>query len=48
MDLNRKLSSIDNQLRRSELTRKHLEVSNKKLLVFAQVSNETTLNRSTE
>ncbi|XP_031421308.1 syntaxin-binding protein 4 isoform X3 [Clupea harengus] len=47
MDLNRKLSSIDNQLRRSELTRKHLEVSNKKLLVFAQnvhkVLSTTTL-----
>lgn len=37
MDLNRKFNVIDSQLRRSELTRKHLEISNKKLLGFAQV-----------
>ncbi|XP_063071022.1 syntaxin-binding protein 4 [Engraulis encrasicolus] len=36
MDLNRKLTAIDTQLRRSELTRKHLEISNRKLLGFAQ------------
>ncbi|KAG5279347.1 hypothetical protein AALO_G00076800 [Alosa alosa] len=47
MELNRKLSAIDNQLRKSELTRKHLEISNKKLLGFAQnvhkVLSTTTL-----
>ncbi|XP_073695416.1 syntaxin-binding protein 4 isoform X3 [Garra rufa] len=36
MELNRRLNAIDSQLRRSELTRKHLEISNKKLLGFAQ------------
>ncbi|XP_016297074.1 syntaxin-binding protein 4-like [Sinocyclocheilus anshuiensis] len=36
MELNRRLTIIDSQLRRSELTRKHLEISNKKLLGFAQ------------
>nr|XP_046189603.1 syntaxin-binding protein 4-like isoform X2 [Oncorhynchus gorbuscha] len=36
MELNRKLSMIDCQLRRSELSRRHLEISNKKLLGFAQ------------
>ncbi|KAL2101516.1 hypothetical protein ACEWY4_003277 [Coilia grayii] len=36
MELNRKLTAIDTQLRRSELSRKHLEISNKKLLGFAQ------------
>ncbi|XP_050961962.1 syntaxin-binding protein 4 isoform X2 [Labeo rohita] len=36
MELNRRLNIIDSQLRRSELTRKHLEISNKKLLGFAQ------------
>ncbi|XP_065127924.1 syntaxin-binding protein 4 isoform X1 [Paramisgurnus dabryanus] len=36
MDLNRRLAIIDSQLRKSELTRKHLEISNKKLLGFAQ------------
>ncbi|KAK1878012.1 Syntaxin-binding protein 4 [Dissostichus eleginoides] len=30
------MTSIDGQLRKSELSRKHLEVSNKKLLGFAQ------------
>lgn len=30
--------SIECQLKKSELSRKHLEVTNKKLLVFAQVS----------
>ncbi|KAG8545412.1 hypothetical protein GDO81_020939, partial [Engystomops pustulosus] len=34
MDLNRRLSLSDCQLRKSEVTRKHLEVSNKKLLNF--------------
>ncbi|XP_028841151.1 syntaxin-binding protein 4 isoform X2 [Denticeps clupeoides] len=47
MELNRKLTTIDSQLRRSELTRKHLEISNKKLLGFAQnvhkVLSTTTL-----
>ncbi|KAM4635732.1 syntaxin-binding protein 4 isoform 2-T2 [Polymixia lowei] len=36
MELNRRLTAIDWQLRRSELSRKHLEISNKKLLGFAQ------------
>ncbi|XP_019906346.1 syntaxin-binding protein 4 isoform X3 [Esox lucius] len=36
IELNRKLSMIDCQLRRSELSRRHLEISNKKLLGFAQ------------
>uniref|UniRef100_A0A8C7KUD1 PDZ domain-containing protein n=2 Tax=Oncorhynchus kisutch TaxID=8019 RepID=A0A8C7KUD1_ONCKI len=36
MELNRKLSMIDCQLRKSELSRRHLEISNKKLLGFAQ------------
>ncbi|XP_058851669.1 syntaxin-binding protein 4 isoform X1 [Acipenser ruthenus] len=36
LELKRRLSAIDCQLRKSELTRKHLEISNKKLLVFAQ------------
>ncbi|KAF4093080.1 hypothetical protein AMELA_G00028790 [Ameiurus melas] len=35
MELNKRLSIIDSQLRNSELTRKHLEISNKKLLGFA-------------
>nr|XP_046270478.1 syntaxin-binding protein 4 isoform X2 [Scatophagus argus] len=35
-ELNRRLTSIDCQLRKSELNRKHLEISNKKLLGFAQ------------
>ncbi|XP_068192964.1 syntaxin-binding protein 4 isoform X2 [Antennarius striatus] len=35
-ELNRRLTSIDCQLRKSELSRKHLEISNKKLLGFAQ------------
>ncbi|XP_042248687.1 syntaxin-binding protein 4 isoform X6 [Thunnus maccoyii] len=35
-DLNRRLTAIDCQLRKSELNRKHLEISNKKLLGFAQ------------
>ncbi|CAJ1075367.1 syntaxin-binding protein 4 isoform X2 [Xyrichtys novacula] len=36
MELNRRLTNIDCQLRKSELSRKHLEISNKKLLGFAQ------------
>ncbi|XP_057201853.1 syntaxin-binding protein 4 isoform X3 [Triplophysa rosa] len=36
MDLSRRLTIIDSQLRKSELTRKHLEISNKKLIGFAQ------------
>ncbi|XP_062841067.1 syntaxin-binding protein 4 [Trichomycterus rosablanca] len=36
MELNRKLFITDSQLRKSELSRKHLEMSNKKLLGFAQ------------
>ncbi|KAG7491988.1 hypothetical protein MATL_G00009720 [Megalops atlanticus] len=36
IELKRRLSVIDCQLRKSELTRKHLEISNKKLLGFAQ------------
>lgn len=43
MELNRKLTAIDNQLRKSELTRKHLEISNKKLLGFAQVPQDNQL-----
>ncbi|XP_060749082.1 syntaxin-binding protein 4 isoform X3 [Tachysurus vachellii] len=35
LELNKRLSIIDNQLRKSELNRKHLEISNKKLLGFA-------------
>ncbi|KAF3845690.1 hypothetical protein F7725_002768 [Dissostichus mawsoni] len=35
-ELNWRMTSIDGQLRKSELSRKHLEVSNKKLLGFAQ------------
>lgn len=38
MELNKRLSIIDSQLRKSELTRKHLEISNKKLLGFAHVN----------
>ncbi|KAM3864034.1 syntaxin-binding protein 4 [Diretmus argenteus] len=37
LELNRRLTAIDCQLRRSEHSRKHLELSNKKLLGFAQV-----------
>ncbi|KAK6312473.1 hypothetical protein J4Q44_G00181370 [Coregonus suidteri] len=40
MELNRKLSMIDCQLRKSELSRRHLEISNKKLLGFAQLRLE--------
>uniref|UniRef100_A0A3P8SQ30 Si:dkeyp-72e1.9 n=1 Tax=Amphiprion percula TaxID=161767 RepID=A0A3P8SQ30_AMPPE len=36
VELNRRLSVIDCQLRKSEQSRKHLEISNKKLLGFAQ------------
>ncbi|XP_055366614.1 syntaxin-binding protein 4 isoform X2 [Betta splendens] len=36
LELNRRLTAIDCQLRKSELSRKHLEVSNRKLLGFAQ------------
>ncbi|XP_018599734.2 syntaxin-binding protein 4 [Scleropages formosus] len=36
MELSRRLAVIDCQLRKSELSRKHLEISNKKLLGFAQ------------
>ncbi|XP_066499054.1 syntaxin-binding protein 4 isoform X3 [Hoplias malabaricus] len=36
MELNKRLSIIDSQLRRSEVSRKNLEISNKKLLGFAQ------------
>ncbi|XP_035258696.1 syntaxin-binding protein 4 isoform X2 [Anguilla anguilla] len=36
LELKRRLSVFDCQLRKSELTRKHLEISNKKLLGFAQ------------
>lgn len=43
-DLNRRLTSIDCQLRKSELSRRHLEITNKKLLGFAQVPR--SLNRS--
>ncbi|KAM9346117.1 syntaxin-binding protein 4 [Symphorus nematophorus] len=35
-DLNRRLTTIDCQLRKSELSRRHLEMSNKRLLGFAQ------------
>ncbi|KAM9843145.1 syntaxin-binding protein 4 [Aulostomus maculatus] len=35
-ELNRRLTTIDSQLRKSELSRKHLELSNRKLLGFAQ------------
>uniref|UniRef100_A0A8C5QL37 PDZ domain-containing protein n=1 Tax=Leptobrachium leishanense TaxID=445787 RepID=A0A8C5QL37_9ANUR len=36
LDLNRRLSLSDCQLRKSEVTRRHLEISNKKLLNFLQ------------
>ncbi|KAJ8364076.1 hypothetical protein SKAU_G00129070 [Synaphobranchus kaupii] len=36
LELKRRLTVFDCQLRKSELTRKHLEISNKKLLGFAQ------------
>ncbi|KAM9744947.1 syntaxin-binding protein 4 isoform 2-T2 [Menidia menidia] len=36
VELNRRLLTIDSKLRRSELSRKHLEISNKKLMGFAQ------------
>ncbi|KAM8960356.1 syntaxin-binding protein 4-like [Pelodytes ibericus] len=36
LDLNRRLSLSDCQLRKSEVSRKHLELSNKKLLGFVQ------------
>ncbi|XP_051242830.1 syntaxin-binding protein 4 isoform X2 [Dicentrarchus labrax] len=36
LELNRRLTTIDCQLRKSEQSRKHLEISNKKLLGFAQ------------
>ncbi|XP_047426820.1 syntaxin-binding protein 4 isoform X3 [Mugil cephalus] len=36
VELSRRLTNIDCQLRKSELSRKHLEISNKKLLGFAQ------------
>ncbi|KAM7372521.1 hypothetical protein PAMP_009683 [Pampus punctatissimus] len=41
-DLNRRLTAIDCQLRKSELDRKHLEISNKKLLGFAQPQKAQT------
>ncbi|XP_059414394.1 syntaxin-binding protein 4-like isoform X2 [Carassius carassius] len=44
MELNRRLAMIDSQLRRSELTRKHLEISNKKLLGFAQNVHKVLTN----
>lgn len=37
LELNRRLTNIDSQLRKSEVNRKHLEISNRKLLGFAQV-----------
>ncbi|XP_046893636.1 syntaxin-binding protein 4 isoform X6 [Hypomesus transpacificus] len=36
MELNKRMTAVDCQLRKSELSRKHLEISNKKLLGFAQ------------
>ncbi|XP_061568506.1 syntaxin-binding protein 4 isoform X2 [Cololabis saira] len=47
MELNKRLTAIDSQLRKSELSRKHLEISNKKLLSFAQNVHRvlTTPNR---
>ncbi|XP_076852237.1 syntaxin-binding protein 4 isoform X2 [Brachyhypopomus gauderio] len=36
LEMNKRLSVIDSQLRKSELTRKQLETSNKKLVSFAQ------------
>nr|XP_019959907.1 PREDICTED: syntaxin-binding protein 4-like isoform X4 [Paralichthys olivaceus] len=36
LELNRRLITVDCQLKKSELSRKHLEISNKKLLGFAQ------------
>ncbi|TSQ23946.1 Pyridoxal-dependent decarboxylase domain-containing protein 1 [Bagarius yarrelli] len=37
LELSKRLSIIDSQLRQSELIRKHLEISNKKLLGFAHM-----------
>uniref|UniRef100_A0A3B4V0E0 Si:dkeyp-72e1.9 n=1 Tax=Seriola dumerili TaxID=41447 RepID=A0A3B4V0E0_SERDU len=42
LELNRRLTTFDCQLRKSELSRKHLELSNKKLLGFAQRSNRSS------
>ncbi|XP_060946459.1 syntaxin-binding protein 4 [Limanda limanda] len=36
LELNRRLMTVDCQLKKSELSRRHLEISNKKLLGFAQ------------
>ncbi|XP_035036869.1 syntaxin-binding protein 4 isoform X1 [Hippoglossus stenolepis] len=36
LELNRRLVTVDCQLKKSELSRRHLEISNKKLLGFAQ------------
>ncbi|XP_031726945.1 syntaxin-binding protein 4 isoform X1 [Anarrhichthys ocellatus] len=36
LDLNKRLTTIDCQLKKSELSRKHLEINNRKLLGFAQ------------
>ncbi|XP_051570799.1 syntaxin-binding protein 4-like isoform X2 [Myxocyprinus asiaticus] len=44
MELNRRLTAIDSQLRKSELTRKHLEISNKKLIGFAQNVHKVLTN----
>lgn len=38
-ELSRRLTAIDCQLRKSEVNRKHLEMSNKRLLGFAQVQH---------
>ncbi|XP_026221402.1 syntaxin-binding protein 4 isoform X3 [Anabas testudineus] len=40
-ELNKRLTTIDCQLKMSEQNRKHLEISNKKLLGFAQVGEES-------
>ncbi|XP_043090856.1 syntaxin-binding protein 4 isoform X3 [Puntigrus tetrazona] len=46
LELNRRLTTTDSQLRKSELTRKHLEISNKKLLGFAQNVHKVLTNTS--
>ncbi|KAL4624439.1 syntaxin-binding protein 4-like [Arapaima gigas] len=50
LELKRRLSVIDSELRKSELTRRHLEISNRKLLGFAQnvhrVLSSSNLNGS--
>ena len=45
MELNRRMTAVGGQLRKSELSRRHLEISNKKLLGFAQVGESLVTPR---